>query len=51
VVKIGRTSIAVKIESWVRRGNSGERIKVTEGLFTFVAIGDDRRPRPVPRGI
>jgi acyl-CoA thioesterase YciA len=48
IVKVGRTSIAVKIESWVRRGNSGERIKVTEGLFTFVAIGDDRRPRPVP---
>jgi acyl-CoA thioesterase YciA len=48
VVKVGRTSIAVRIESWVRRGTTGERIKVTEGLFTFVAIGDDRRPRPVP---
>lgn len=48
VVKVGRTSIAVKIESWVRRGVSGDRIKVTEGLFTFVAIGTDRRPRPVP---
>src|SRR5690242_13097959 len=51
VTKIGRTSIAVKIESWVRRGLSAERIKVTEGLFTFVAIGSDRRPRPVPQGI
>jgi len=49
VTKIGRTSIAVKIESWVRRGLSAERIKVTEGLFTFVAIGSDRRPRPVPQ--
>jgi len=49
VVKVGRTSIAVKIESWVRRGLSEERIKVTEGLFTFVAIGPDRRPRPVPQ--
>jgi len=49
VVKVGRSSIAVKIESWVRRGLSEERIKVTEGLFTYVAIGGDRRPRPVPQ--
>jgi acyl-CoA thioesterase YciA len=48
VVKVGRSSITVKVESWVRRGVSDERIKVTEGLFTFVAIGPDRRPRPVP---
>lgn len=48
VTKVGRSSIAVKIESWARRGLSEERIKVTEGLFTFVAIGTDRRPRPVP---
>jgi acyl-CoA thioesterase YciA len=48
IVKVGRTSIAVHVESWARRGLSGERIKVTEGLFTYVAIGPDRRPRPVP---
>lgn len=48
VAKVGRSSIAVRIESWARRGLSEERIKVTEGLFTFVAIGPDRRPRPVP---
>jgi acyl-CoA thioesterase YciA len=48
VAKVGRTSIAVKVEAWVRRGLSEDRIKVTEGLFTFVAIGADRRPRPVP---
>lgn len=49
VTRVGRSSIAVKIESWVRRGLSEERIKVTEGLFTYVAIGGDRRPRPVPQ--
>ena len=49
VVKLGRSSIAVKIEAWVRRGLSEERIKVTEGLFTYVAIGPDRRPRSVPQ--
>jgi acyl-CoA thioesterase YciA len=47
IVKVGRTSMTVRIESWVRRGLSDERVKVTEGLFTYVAIGEDRRPRPL----
>ena len=48
IVKIGTTSITVKVESWVRRGTGQEQIAVTEGTFTYVAVGDDRRPRPVP---
>jgi acyl-CoA thioesterase YciA len=48
VVKVGRSSIAVRIETWARRGVGDERVKVTEGLFTYVAIGTDRRPRAVP---
>jgi acyl-CoA thioesterase YciA len=48
VVKTGRTSITVKVESWARRSPTGERVKVTEGLFTYVAIGPDRKPRPLP---
>ena len=48
IVKIGRSSITVKVESWARRGVSGERIKVTEGTFTYVAIDSDHKPRPVP---
>jgi acyl-CoA thioesterase YciA len=48
IVKTGRTSITVKIESWARRNMTGERVKVTEGTFTYVAIGADRKPRPVP---
>jgi acyl-CoA thioesterase YciA len=48
IVKTGRTSITVKVESWARRSLSGERVNVTEGLFTYVAIGPDRRPRPLP---
>jgi len=47
VVKVGRTSITVKIESWARRYMSSEQVKVTEGTFTYVAIGPDRKPRPV----
>jgi len=48
VVRVGRTSITIHIESWARRHRGGERVKVTEGTFTYVAIGEDRRPRPVP---
>jgi len=48
IVRVGKTSLTVKIESWARRWGHNEPIKVTEGLFTFVALGPDRRPRPVP---
>jgi acyl-CoA thioesterase YciA len=48
IIKVGTTSITVKVESWVRRGIGDEQIAVTDGIFTYVAIGDDRRPRPVP---
>jgi acyl-CoA thioesterase YciA len=48
IERIGRTSIAVKVEAWSRRASGAETVKVTEGLFTYVAIGADRRPRPVP---
>lgn len=48
ITKVGNTSITIKVESWVRRGRGGDPLKVTEGLFTFVAIGEDRRPRKVP---
>jgi len=48
IIKVGNTSITVKVESWARRGTSDEQIAVTEGIFTYVAVGNDRRPRPVP---
>jgi acyl-CoA thioesterase YciA len=44
VGRIGHTSLAVMVESWVRRGTGHEAIKVTEGLFTYVAIDANRRP-------
>ncbi len=49
VEKVGRTSIRVRIETWIRRERSGsEPVKVTEGVFTYVAIDQDRNPRVVP---
>jgi acyl-CoA thioesterase YciA len=47
IVKIGRTSITVKIEVFARRGRTGEKIEVTDGLFTYVAVDSEGKPRPV----
>ncbi len=47
--KVGKTSITIGIEAWaLRRDESKDRIKVTEGVFTFVALDGDGKPRPVP---
>ena len=46
--RVGRTSVGLEVEAWVKRGAVGEREKVTEALFTFVAIDEEGRPRPVP---
>ena len=49
LVKIGRTSMQFKIEVWaLSLGEETER-KVAEGLFTFVAINEQRRPHMVDR--
>ncbi len=47
--KIGRTSISVRVETWILgRGESRDtEEKVTEALFTFVAIDKSGRPRPI----
>ncbi len=49
VERIGRTSIAIRIEVYASRNRGREEVKVTEGLFTFVALDQDNRPRPVKR--
>ena len=48
--RIGRTSIAVHVETWVRRARTGrlpEDIKVTEGMFTYVALDDSGAKRVI----
>jgi acyl-CoA thioesterase YciA len=44
---VGRTSMKVHIEAWVRRFHTHHREKVTDATFTFVAVDDLGRPRPV----
>ncbi|MBA3813647.1 MAG: acyl-CoA thioesterase [Alphaproteobacteria bacterium] len=48
VDSVGTTSMSVHIEAWVRRPKGGHIHKVTEGIFTFVAIDEARKPRAVP---
>ncbi|MEA1072301.1 acyl-CoA thioesterase [Sphingomonas sp. LY160] len=47
VEHVGRTSMKVKIEVIASRDRGATEVKVTEGLFTFVAIDEQARPRPV----
>jgi len=49
VTKVGTTSLRIELEAWVLRNRIGDREKVTEGIFTFVAIDSDGRPRPVSK--
>ena len=46
--RVGRTSMTLWLEAWALRGRLGERVRVTEGRFTFVAIDETGKPRPVP---
>lgn len=45
LIKVGTTSMTYRIEAWALRHDTFAREKVTEGVFTYVAIGDDGRPR------
>jgi len=49
VIKVGRTSITVKVEVYAQRNPSNlETVKVTEAELTFVALDENRKPRSVP---
>jgi len=48
LVRSGRTSLTVDVETWVERRADGAAERVTEGVFTYVALGPDGRPRPLP---
>ena len=51
VERIGRTSIAIRIEVIAIRDRGRQEVKVTDGLFTFVALDENHQPRPVKREI
>ena len=47
LMRIGNTSITLGVEVWVLRQGQGERVKVTDAEFKFVAVDDNGTPRPV----
>jgi len=53
VERIGRTSLALRLQAWVLRQGQMPRVKVTEGIFTFVAVDEQGKPRAIqkPAGI
>jgi acyl-CoA thioesterase YciA len=46
-LRTGRSSVTLSIEVWALRQGQGERVKVTDAVFTFVAVDDDGRPRAI----
>jgi acyl-CoA thioesterase YciA len=50
VERVGRTSMGVTIEVVANRDLGATEVKVTEGLFTFVALDANHQPRPVDQG-
>ena len=50
MVKTGRTSVRVHVEAWKRSRNTTQArsVRVTEGVFTYVALDAEGRPRVLP---
>lgn len=49
VDRIGRTSVTIRIEVIASRDRGATEVEVTEGVFTFVALDENHRPRPIGR--
>lgn len=48
LVKMGKTSMTIAVEAWTETLSTGEKYRVTEGTFIFVAIDDRGSPRQIP---
>ncbi|WP_240616825.1 acyl-CoA thioesterase [Sphingorhabdus sp. YGSMI21] len=48
VDRIGRTSVAIRLDVIASRNLGEERVPVTSGLFTFVALDENHNPRVIP---
>lgn len=47
--RVGRTSISLRIQMWVRRDRIGQPVHVTEGLITYVSLDDEGRPAAITK--
>lgn len=49
IIRTGTTSVTVTVEVYAERNRlQAEVVKVTEATLTYVAVGEDRRPRALP---
>ncbi len=48
VERRGRTSVAIRLDVVATRDRGLTEVQVTSGLFTFVALDENHRPRPLP---
>ena len=48
LAKTGRTSMTIEVEAWRRPRHGNETARVTQARLIFVAIDENRQPRPVP---
>ena len=47
VERVGTTSVTISMEAWARRNRIAERVKVTDGRFVYVALGEDGSKRRI----
>jgi acyl-CoA thioesterase YciA len=47
IEKVGNTSVTIAIEAWARRNRIADRVKVTDGRFVYVSLGEDGRKRKI----
>ena len=47
LVRIGRSSVTVDVDVWVKRGQPAQHRRVTKARFVMVAVDRDGKPRPV----
>lgn len=50
IASAGRSSLRIYVEAWRRARAKAVCEKVTQAVFTFVAVGASRRPRSLPNG-
>lgn len=48
IERVGTTSITVAVEAWARRNRIADRVKVTDGRFVYVALGEDGKKMAIP---
>lgn len=48
LLKVGRTSLRIRVEAWRRSRDMDQTVRVTDAVFTFVALDENGQPRPVP---